>query len=57
MTDATPRFEHAPAPQAPAVRLLGNAALSFLSKLSSGYWDVFDPTNGFTAPEATSGQT
>ncbi|NOT28841.1 MAG: glycosyltransferase family 2 protein [Planctomycetes bacterium] len=33
----------------PAVRLLGNSALSFLNKLSSGYWDVFDPTNGFTA--------
>jgi glycosyltransferase involved in cell wall biosynthesis len=37
----------------PAVRLLGNAALSFLSKLSSGYWDVFDPTNGFTALHAS----
>lgn len=33
----------------PAARLLGNAALSFLSKLSSGYWQLFDPTNGFTA--------
>lgn len=33
----------------PKVRLLGNAALSFLTKLSSGYWDVFDPTNGYTA--------
>lgn len=33
----------------PAVRLLGNAALSFLTKLSSGYWQLFDPTNGFTA--------
>lgn len=33
----------------PTIRLLGNAALSFLSKLSSGYWDVFDPTNGYTA--------
>src|SRR5262249_29727598 len=30
----------------PAVRLVGNSLLSFLSKLSSGYWDVFDPTNG-----------
>lgn len=36
----------------PRVRLLGNAALSFLNKLSSGYWDVFDPTNGFTALHA-----
>jgi dolichol-phosphate mannosyltransferase len=33
----------------PWVRLLGNAGLSFLTKLSSGYWQLFDPTNGFTA--------
>jgi len=33
----------------PKVRLFGNAALSLLNKLSSGYWDVFDPTNGYTA--------
>jgi len=33
----------------PRARLFGNAALSFLTKLSSGYWRVFDPTNGFTA--------
>ena len=33
----------------PTVRLLGNAGLSFLTKLSSGYWHLFDPTNGFTA--------
>ena len=33
----------------PKVRLLGNAALSFMTKLSSGYWDLFDPTNGYTA--------
>ncbi|MGH8030223.1 MAG: glycosyltransferase family 2 protein [Arenimonas sp.] len=33
----------------PPLRLVGNAALSFLSKLSSGYWQLFDPTNGFTA--------
>ncbi|PLC52495.1 glycosyl transferase family 2 [Pollutimonas nitritireducens] len=33
----------------PPARLLGNAALSFMTKLSSGYWDVFDPTNGYTA--------
>ena len=23
--------------------------MSFISKLSSGYWDIFDPINGFTA--------
>ncbi len=33
----------------PAVRVFGNAGLSFLTKLSSGYWSVFDPTNGYTA--------
>jgi glycosyltransferase involved in cell wall biosynthesis len=33
----------------PALRLLGNAALSFLTKLSSGAWHVFDPANGYTA--------
>ena len=33
----------------PKARLFGNAALSFLTKISSGYWNVFDPTNGYTA--------
>lgn len=33
----------------PPVRLFGNAVLSFLTKISTGYWDLFDPTNGFTA--------
>lgn len=33
----------------PRIRLLGNAVLSFMSKASSGYWQVFDPTNGYTA--------
>jgi dolichol-phosphate mannosyltransferase len=33
----------------PAVRRLGNLALSFLAKLSTGYWTVMDPTNGFFA--------
>jgi glycosyltransferase involved in cell wall biosynthesis len=36
----------------PLTRLIGNAILSFLSKLSSGYWGIFDPTNGFTAVHA-----
>ena len=35
--------------QMPALRLFGNGGLSFLTKLSSGYWDLFDPTNGYTA--------
>lgn len=33
----------------PRGRLLGNAILSFVTKISSGYWSIFDPTNGFTA--------
>lgn len=33
----------------PAMRIFGNAVLSFLSKLSTGYWSNFDPTNGYTA--------
>src|SRR4051812_21032823 len=37
----------------PAVRVFGNACLSFITKLSSGYWTVFDPTNGYTAIERT----
>lgn len=33
----------------PRVRLIGNAGLSLLAKLSTGYWHIFDPTNGFIA--------
>jgi len=33
----------------PKIRILGNAGLSFLSKFSTGYWQIFDSTNGFTA--------
>ena len=36
----------------PRMRLLGNLFLSFASKLSSGYWHIFDATNGFTAIHA-----
>ena len=35
--------------QMPLVRLLGNAGLTFLVKLSSGYWNIFDPANGYIA--------
>jgi dolichol-phosphate mannosyltransferase len=37
----------------PRVRLLGNAMLSLVNKISSGYWDVMDPTNGYTAIHRT----
>jgi glycosyltransferase involved in cell wall biosynthesis len=33
----------------PVFRLLGNIALSFASKVASGYWNLFDPQNGYTA--------
>ncbi|WP_071516632.1 glycosyltransferase family 2 protein [Geitlerinema sp. PCC 9228] len=36
----------------PAIRLLGNAALSFANKIATGYWDIMDPTNGYTAIHA-----
>jgi len=36
----------------PPVRVIGNAALSFFSKFSTGYWNVFDPNNGYTAVHA-----
>ena len=33
----------------PGLRKIGNSALSFINKMSSGYWNVMDPTNGYTA--------
>lgn len=33
----------------PLIRLIGNSILSFVNKASSGYWNLMDPTNGFTA--------
>ena len=36
----------------PLVRIIGNSLLSFINKLSSGYWNIFDPNNGFTAVHA-----
>jgi dolichol-phosphate mannosyltransferase len=35
--------------QMPFVRKLGNLGLSFLLKMASGYWRIFDPTNGYVA--------
>lgn len=36
----------------PWLRRVGNLALSFMAKASTGYWDTFDPTNGYTAIHA-----
>ncbi len=33
----------------PFIRLLGNSFLTLINKVVSGYWDILDPTNGFTA--------
>ncbi len=33
----------------PRYRIFGNIMLSFLTKLASGYWHLFDPQNGYTA--------
>ncbi|MFZ5874871.1 MAG: glycosyltransferase family 2 protein [Nitrospirota bacterium] len=33
----------------PRHRLFGNFVLTFLTKLTSGYWNVFDPQNGYLA--------
>ncbi|TDB29241.1 glycosyltransferase family 2 protein [Stenotrophomonas sp. ATCM1_4] len=38
--------------QMPLLRRIGNLGLSFMAKASTGYWDVFDPTNGYTAIHA-----
>ena len=38
----------------PKIRILGNLGLSFLNKLSTGYWELFDPTNGFIAFKTSS---
>lgn len=36
----------------PRARLLGNSILSLVNKLCSGYWNIADPTNGYTAIHA-----
>lgn len=36
----------------PLLRRIGNLGLSFMAKASTGYWDLFDPTNGYTAIHA-----
>jgi glycosyltransferase involved in cell wall biosynthesis len=33
----------------PFVRRVGNMGLAFLAKVATGYWTIFDPTNGFNA--------
>jgi dolichol-phosphate mannosyltransferase len=33
----------------PLIRRAGNIGLAFLAKAATGYWNLFDPTNGFVA--------
>jgi dolichol-phosphate mannosyltransferase len=33
----------------PRLRILGNSFLSLINKMVNGYWQIVDPTNGFTA--------
>jgi glycosyltransferase involved in cell wall biosynthesis len=33
----------------PRARLLGNSVMSFFIKFASGYWNLMDPANGYTA--------
>jgi len=35
--------------QMPPIRRVGNLGLSFLTKAATGYWNIFDPTNGYFA--------
>lgn len=37
----------------PKLRLIGNAVLSFASKLACGYWNMLDVSNGFTAVKSS----
>ena len=37
----------------PLIRRMGNMILSFLTKAATGYWNLFDPTNGFVAINAS----
>lgn len=35
--------------QMPIIRRIGNIGLGFLTKVATGYWNCFDPANGFVA--------
>jgi dolichol-phosphate mannosyltransferase len=48
------RFLHAAELKSmPVIRRIGNAGLSFMTKAASGYWNIFDPSNGYTAINAS----
>jgi dolichol-phosphate mannosyltransferase len=35
--------------QMPRIRIIGNSVLSLVNKFVNGYWNIMDPTNGYTA--------
>jgi glycosyltransferase involved in cell wall biosynthesis len=43
------RLTHKKRIKMPRFRAFGNGMLTFLTKISSGYWNVIDPQNGYTA--------
>lgn len=43
------RLRHRTSRDMPPVRWFGNSVLSFGHKVMSGYWNIVDPTNGYTA--------
>ena len=46
-------FEIDAVQQMPKIRIVGNLALTFMTKFSTGHWHIFDPNNGFTAIRGT----
>lgn len=44
--------DHKALRQMPRIRLMGNVAASLLAKTATGYWNMFDPANGFFAVRA-----
>ena len=43
------RLEHVEKFNMPKIRRFGNSVLTLLTKISSGYWNIIDPQNGYTA--------
>ena len=43
------RLTHKEKIKMPRLRAFGNGMLTFLTKMASGYWNVIDPQNGYTA--------
>ncbi len=43
------RLTHKERMKMPKFRAFGNGMLTFLTKIASGYWNVIDPQNGYTA--------